>query len=333
MPRTRIRLALLTLLFMGVFPLYGQHLASSRFIGLGGATAFADDLSALDWNPAGLSLVHFWDLSGTSFLTNAAAHMTGTFSLAGAVTRFGPDHALAARVSPGMSLDFVVPSTFMLADSATQLIARFDKEISYTERIAAGYAYRVDDRLAVGMSLHLFGEDVKDVRYALDSNSVLVSTSVESNASALVGDLGLRWEPVPAWVVGGVVKNAFTLAKSDLPEELADYRLDRTAYGRFGLGYSGFSRTLVGLDVDTERRLRAGGEYQLLDNVRVQGSLAADASDGVSAEAASAGVSVSFDQFTVGANYLGFFSRESRSGSADLEAFLAAPVHEIEYNP
>jgi hypothetical protein len=317
---------------MGVLPTYAQHLGSSRFIGLGGAAAFADDLSAIDWNPAGLSLVQYWSLSGTSFMNSTGGQTSGTFSLAGAASRLSENHSVAARFSPGVSLEFIVPSTFTVADSTTQLVARFDKAIEYRERFAAGYAYRFNDRLAAGIAIHDYDENVKDVQYVLDSNSVLVSTIVESHGGSIGGDLGVLWEPLSPWVIGAVVKNAFTLAHSELPEEVRDYALSRRAYGRLGIGYRGLERTLLGLDLDTERRFRLGGEWTASEALRLQGSVYTDASDGFIADAASVGLTYRFNEFTIGANYLGFLHAETHAGSADLEAFLSSPLQEIEYN-
>ena len=118
LPPTRIGLALF-LLSMTTLS-YAQHLSSARAISTGGLTAFAGGIASLDWNPAGLSGINDWELEATNFYSTNVGKGPSLFSAA-IGKRFSDQFAASLRISPGSSLDLIIPSMFTLDDSSRTL--------------------------------------------------------------------------------------------------------------------------------------------------------------------------------------------------------------------
>ncbi len=95
------RLGIAALLFPALAA--SQHLSSARGIGLGAFTASSNDLSSLDWNPAGLVLVKDWQVSATNFLGLASSDRTNglVFHNTGIAKQFLSTNAVGIRYAPG----------------------------------------------------------------------------------------------------------------------------------------------------------------------------------------------------------------------------------------
>jgi hypothetical protein len=309
-----------------------QHLSSARAIGMGGYTAFADGLDALDWNPAGLIGLKDWELEGGNFLSPAATTRSWTFQLAGIGKRFPGIASGAFRISPGISLDFDVPSSFTIEDSSRTVVNRFDKKISYTEPYAFGAAYSFGDAISAGFSIHRFENHVSDTRFAVDSNSVIQSTPIEFSAGAFLGDFGILWTPQADYRVGVVAKHIVQIVESRLPDEEQQYLLTLPRYARAGVGYSGIDRAQLSLDGDTKKQFRVGGEWAGPSGLMIRGGLYLDGSASLSADAITLGIGGSYLPVKIDLSYLKFFSETDRRGSANVSTFQSSDITSVEYN-
>jgi hypothetical protein len=309
-----------------------QHLSSARAIGIGGYTALAGDLNALDWNPAGLAGLVDWQIEAGNFVSPTLSDHTLTAQLAGLGKRFLDNYAAAFRVSPGITLDFTVPSTFTFEDSSRSLTTRFDKKISYSEPYAFGFAVRVPEDLALGLSVHRFENQVSDTRFSVDSNSIIQSTPVEYSAGMFLADIGLSWSPGAGLRFGVVAKNLIQVTGSRLPEDERQYELMLPRYVRFGAGCAVTDGLLVSADGDTKSQFRVGGEWSGPERLLLRGGLYADGSSTLSADAISFGAGGAFGALTLDASYLKFFSETNRKGSAEIGAYQQADIASLEYN-
>ncbi len=311
---------------------YTQHLSSARAIGLGGYTALAGDLNALDWNPAGLTGLNDWQIEAGNFVSPTLSDHTITAQVVGVGKRFVDIYAAGFRVSPGITLDFTVPSTFSFEDSSRSLTTRFDKKISYSEPYAVGFAVRGPEDFAFGLSVHRFENQVSDTRFSVDANSVIQSTPVEYSAGMFLADLGISWSPRPGYRFGAVAKNLVQVIDSRLPEEESQFDLTLPRYVRFGAGYSLMEGLLVSADGDTKKQFRVGGEWSGPWRLLLRGGLYADGSSTLSADALSLGIGGAYGAVSVDASYLKFFSETYRKGSAGISAYQEADIASLEYN-
>ena len=310
---------------------YSQHLSSSRSIGLAAATVYSNDLSSLDWNPAALTHINDWELSVTNYYSPTGSNRSLTLQTLGIGKQLLLSiHAAAFKLSPGSTLDFIVPSTFVLDDSSQSL--QFDKKISYSEEFTLGYAYRLRENLSLGLSLHVFDEKVTDTKYVVDTNFTIKTSLVNYSGNRATIDLGALWSVDETWKVGVVVKNLFNVIEKNLDESVQQYELTTPSVLRVGVGYSGLKNTLIAMDGDTKRQLRAGEEFSLSSSIQLRGGIYLDASSAVTADAIVVGVGTTFQPVHLDVSYLTFFSQGNRRGEADINAFLESGVSNIEFN-
>src|ERR1043166_2771245 len=257
-PPTRIGLAVLCMMMMTRSNSYSQHLSSARAIGMGGYTALSDGVSALDWNPAGLAGISDWEIDAGNFFSPSLSDPSWTAQLGGAGKRFLEDYAAGLRISPGISLEFTIPSVFSLEDSSRSVVNRFDNQVS-------------------------------DPRFSVDSNSVIQSTPVTYSGNTFLADVGVLWSHPAGVRLGLVAKNLFQIVESRLTGDAQQYELTLPRYVRMGLGYEVAEGALESLDGDTRKQFRVGGEWTGPFHVLLRGGLYIDGSASLSADALSVG--------------------------------------------
>ena len=124
-PPTRIWLALEMFLMLFAHPLYSQYFSSSRAQGTGAFTALSENEHSLDWNPAGLAFNRDLEMSFTTF-ASSSTQFNLAFQSASLAYAFAPHQAAAFRVSPGISLEFASPSSFVLQNASQSFNSSFD---------------------------------------------------------------------------------------------------------------------------------------------------------------------------------------------------------------
>ncbi len=331
MPPTRIWLAVM-LMTMMASTLYSQHLSSARATSMGAFTAFAGDINSLDWNPAGLVGIKDWELEATNFYAFTNETRSLSFHTIGIGKYFMNGQAAAFRFSPGLILEFDVPSTFTVGDSSNPLVATFDKKISYDEQYAFGYAFMLENDLALGLSAHFLEEKIADTKYYLDSSAILHSTIQNYSGTSWSFDWGATWFYNREWRIGAVAKNLFRITETPLAEEVRQYSLTTPKFLRFGLLYDGMKEVSFGFDGDTEKRLRLGGEWMPTKELQFRSGLYLDGSEKFSADAIAFGIGATYHIVQLDISYLKFFSQTNRGGTANVDAFQQSGIGNIEYN-
>jgi hypothetical protein len=333
LPRTRIRLAIWMMLLTGMNSLFAQHLSSARTIAIGASTAPTQDLGSLDWNPAALIRVKDWQVMTTNYYSFWGADRSMVLQFAGIGKRFLDNHAAAFRFSPGMTLEFIVPSTITIQDSTSSLITTFDKKIHYQERYALGYAVRPQSEVAIGFSLHFLEEHISDTKYSLDTNSVIRASQVEYNGNVWTMDWGFHWSINPTIMVGVAAKNLFRITEQGLDKSVQELQLRTPKFLVAGIANNIGENFLVAVDVGTNNKLRIGSEWKPASAYFVRGGWYANWDDSFTSEAISIGAGVSFHPLSVDVSYLLFTSGENRQGTADLSRFITHGVSNLDINP
>ncbi len=331
-PLSRILTAFLAMILSATIS-PAQYFSSGKGGALGAYTGVAADLGAIDWNPAGLTSVRDWELSTSNYFLFHAGEQNLTFHHAAAGKRFLPDHAAAVRVSPGIRLDLIVPSTFTVEDSNATIITRFDKQVTYSEQFAIGYAFRAAEGLSLGFSAHFLEEKVTDTEYSIDTNNVITSTPLTSRGNSWAVDWGVMWDPSAHWRVGVSAKTLFRITESTIPEELNSYRLNLPKTLRGGASWSGVPGFLFSADADLEKQVRAGSAWDVTPELNVAAGLFLNGDSRFRAEAFSAGASYTLANVEIGVSGLFFADQANRRGTADLALFTGSDIGGIEYNP
>jgi hypothetical protein len=314
-----------------------QHLSSARGIGLGAFTASSDDLSSLDWNPAGLVLVRDWQVSGTNFLGLAGNDKTNglVFHNTGIAKQFLSTNAVGIRYAPGNISEFIIPSTFTVLDSVTGIQAKVDKQISYAERYALGYGLRFNEDLSFGVSARYREEKITDTQFftVRDTLTYIGTRTVQSSANSWNLDLGLLWQLNARWRLGLVAENLFKLLESEFPEEFSSFTLDAKKAIRTGVSYMPRTDLLLALDASTTGDGAAGYEWNIWDDFKLRQGIIFGKTLTPYINAATVGIG--WDTKTVHADlaYLHFFDQTTHSGSISLNDFTSHSIHDVEFNP
>ncbi|MFI5253173.1 MAG: hypothetical protein ACHQQQ_12175 [Bacteroidota bacterium] len=331
MPPTRIWLAAVMFFMILTRPIYSQHMNSSRGIGIGALTALSDDEHSIDWNPAGLSNIHEWEFSLTSF-TATSSQLNLAFQSAGIGYAFTQDQAAALRISPGIELQFTIPSTFTLQDSLHSLNTTFDKKITYDEAYSGGYAYSVSKQVSVGLSFHAIEQKITDTEYFIDTTGIIRSTLVDYTSRIFTFDMGAAWLITPWLNFGAVVKNAFHISGAGFPESLTEFELAHPAGIRGGLAFGEGDNSHAEIDYDDRRNLRIGGEWNITDVLKGRGGMYIDNSSPTFVDAIGLGVGAELSRVKIDLGYLKFTSQTNRKGSADISLLDQLNVNNLEYN-
>jgi hypothetical protein len=314
-----------------------QHLSSARGIGLGAFTASSNDLSSLDWNPAGLVLVRDWQVSGTNFLGLASSDRTNglVFHNMGIAKQFLSTNAVGIRYAPGNISEFIIPSTFTVLDSITGIQAKVDKQISYAERYALGYGLQFNEDLSFGVSARYREEKVTDTQFftVRDTLTYIGTRTVQSLANSWNLDLGILWQLNPRWRVGVVAENLFKLLESEYPEELSSFTLNAKKAIRTGVSYTPRTDLLLALDASTTGDGAMGYEWNIWEDFKLRQGIIFGKTLTPYINAATLGVG--WDTKTVHADlaYLHFFDRTTHSGSISLNDFTSHSIHDVEFHP
>jgi len=307
----------------------GQHMSSSRGISLGAYTALVNDLSSLDWNPAGLISVRDWEISASNLLAfKPNEGSRGIFQMIGGSKRFLDYHAFSLRYSPGLSMEFVVPSTFRFHNG--QQIS-FDKRISYRESYAFGYAYQMTSTVSLGGSARLRQEFITDTEPFIEQDTIARIRNIDYSAGSWNVDIGMLWMPRSDFSLGLVAKNLFRMSESEFPLDVRSYALRTLKTLRVGMSYRPSSVAIFTLDFDTERQGGLGAEWSLLESLRMRHGTIFGARYSPFFAAISAGLGWTYEALRFDVSYLHFFNRSGRT-TPTVRDFVADGVKDIAFN-
>ncbi len=311
---------------------YAQQLSSARGLAIGASTPLVNDYSAIEWNPAALATLPDWEFGGsTYYLPNAANHPL-TFQQLTVVTRLSERQSAAVRISPGLEASFTIPATFTVRDSMNKLTTRFDEQIYYREWFGAAYAASLRDDFDAGLSMRYVATEIDDINYSLDSSNVLLGTPRTSTASRLTFDVGARWTPNRMWTIAATVKNAFSITQENLPASLENFALELPAFLRAGIGCTGWSDIAIGLEGDTKRRVRFGGEWKPVQRLALRSGIYLDETSPSAIDALGFGIGYEYQNMRFDLGVLRFTAQGLRRGTAEVADFSAAELVDLDYN-
>ena len=331
MANSKLRTAVFLALALAASNLSAQHLSSARGIGLGAYSTLVNDLSALDWNPAGLTFVRDWELFASNHLwVGPATGANGLmFQGAGVTKRFMEQHSVAIRYAPATSLEFTVPSIFKLNSGQD---VSFDKRILYDERYALGYAFKSSETVRIGMSARFLQERVIDTEpFILQDSVVAKIRTVDYSSDSWNVDFGVLWEPERNWRVGVVAKNLFELRESEFPQEIRSFALRTTKTLRAGFAYAPSRPLWLAFDIDTERQTAFGLEWEIDHNLVVRQGTYFGRWFGPFVQAVSAGIGWWNESTRLDISYI-HFNGKGRRSDVRYEDFVSQGVRDIGFN-
>lgn len=311
---------------------YAQHLSNGRGIAIGGYSSLAGGIGGIDWNPAGLLQSKDWELNLSNYATLTGGSTSFSLHSVGVAKRFPGHHAAAIRYAPGKAIVFVVPHNFTVSDTGFSIVTSYDRRIAYEEPYALGYAFGINDAIGLGLTGRFVQEKVSDTQYSLDVAGSIRSQDVDYRGSSWLIDWGLRWMLNDRWTLSLVAKNLFKITESELPQELAEYRLSPKKVLRAGIGFLPGEELQIGFDVDTEKRAAAGLEWSAMNNFFLRGGVYLDGTADSKLEALAGGVGYVYDFLHFNIGYIHFLSQDNRRGLADVTAMVGSTIQDIEFN-
>ncbi|MBI5475957.1 MAG: conjugal transfer protein TraF [Ignavibacteriales bacterium] len=310
-----------------------QHLSSARSVAVGGISSGSVGLGSLDWNPAGISSLKNWELSLSNYANTSNQNSTGMiFNSLIVGKKIFDYHFLAIQYSPGKQLNFVVPSSFSIFDSAgNEITAKFDKEISYRQKYSFGYAYSIKNNLSIGVGARFYDVNISDYRYTIDNANIISSYTEEFTSQLWSIDLGLNTSPLKDWTLGLTIKNLFQFVERELNEDYENYRLKLSKLLRLGLRYSGYDNLKFNLESNSKYYFQTGVEYQAATWLNLCGGIYNYKFKNI--DAISAGVGIEYAPVRFDISYLKYLNNTDRKNIIDINRFKAESFIDIDYTP
>jgi len=326
-------ITILALILAVNFSSDAQHLSSPEAIGLGAYTALARDVSAIDWNPAGLIFIRDWELRFNSYLEFRDGGRQGPFFGNGVIgKRFSDTHAFALRYAPGLTRDFRI-STDVISperglDGTTDLLRQ---QLEYSQVYSAGYAHQFSSTLAAGIAGRYIQQRITDPTVQVNDDTVLLTQEMYDEPIWSF-DAGILYLMRPDLTLGLTAKNLVSVREQSFPEEFSDFSINDRKYLRAGLLYNPFDNYLVVADYDTRNHAQFGQAYQISDFLTIRQGNYLNFERGETFEAISGGVGFHFGTMDIDVSYLRFFDTETRGSATPVRALLSHGVEDIGYN-
>jgi len=300
-------ITILALILAVNFSSDAQHLSSPEAIGLGAYTALARDVSAIDWNPAGLIFIRDWELRFNSYLEFRDGGRQGPFFGNGVIgKRFSDTHAFALRYAPGLTRDFRI-STDVISperglDGTTDLLRQ---QLEYSQVYSAGYAHQFSSTLAAGIAGRYIQQRITDPTVQVNDDTVLLTQEMYDEPIWSF-DAGILYLMRPDLTLGLTAKNLVSVREQSFPEEFSDFSINDRKYLRAGLLYNPFDNYLVVADYDTRNHAQFGQAYQISDFLTIRQGNYLNFERGETFEAISGGVGFHFGTMDIDVSYLRF---------------------------
>lgn len=328
MARSALRVVCCLLLALSINRIDAQHLTSARGIGIGAYTSLVNDLSALDWNPAGLVHVKDWEVMASNYMWMGTSSGV-VFQSMGLSKRFMDRHNSSIRYAPAVSLEFEVPSIFRMEGSGQTF--SFDKKIQYQERYTLGYGFRAAPTVSLGVSARFLQEQVLDTEPYFVQDTVARLRTVNYNADSWNVDFGLLWEPDERWKIGLVSKNLFKITESEFPQAIRSFALRTTKTLRAGVSYALSNSFLLSYDMNTEWQTALGWEWKLSDQFSLRQGTYIGGPIGPFVQAISTGIGWRNETTRIDLSYIRFSTQANRS-TIRFDDFVSQGVRDISFN-
>jgi len=329
MPLSR-SVALLVLLGATGSTACAQAIFAPRASALGAYAALVQDVRGFTANPAGLTGMKDWDLYTTTY--TAAGTGGFVFSGFGIGKRFLGFNAVAFQYSPGITLDVDQRAAFRISG----LSIATDRQISYSEPVAAAYACRVSDRLSFGVQARMQTEKITDPEYRLqqfDTLNAIVPSLQVYHHDVWFGDLGGSWKPAENVSLSAVVRGLVRFTSRGIPAAYDTLTLPLTRSLEVGASWSPAPAFQIGFQGSTARRGAAGAEWSPWTDLSLRCGLHADGDIAPFIDALSVGVGYRYLLFEADASYVRFTNQSERGGTVGSGAFDPGRIHDLGMNP
>ncbi len=316
------------------FVTQAQHVSSPKAIGLGAYTAMARDVSAIDWNPAGLIFIRDWELRINSFVEfRRDGGQRGPFFGDSAIgKRFSDTHAFAMRYAPGLTREFRIATDVISPESGldgTRDLLR--QQLEYSQVYSAGYAHLVSPSIAVGVTGRFIQQRITDPTVHINGDTVLVSQNLYDEPIWSL-DAGLLYMMRSDLTMGLTAKNFISLKEQSFPDDFSHFSINDRKYLRAGLLYLPYTNYFVVADYDTRNHAQFGHAFQVNDFLTIRQGNFLNFERGETFEAVSGGIGLNFGTMDIDVSYLYFFDKSTRGRGTPARAFLSTGIEDIGYN-
>ncbi len=299
---------------------YGQSLLSARSMSLGAYGASVNDSRSFQSNPAGIVGMRDWEVTSSTYTgTSNAGFVFQNLTIG---KRFFDSEALAIAYTPGLLLEFALPSIITTGDSGS-----IQQKISYHESFSFAYAHRFSGEFSLGVLGRLVQENVNDTKYELVQQGLII-TPRSNEAMSMAFDMGFLWNVSPS-VGFGLVGRNLLVAEGKLPDEVQDFGLPFKRSLEFSTRWRLGQSSLVA-SVSTLRSGSLGMEVEPGKKFAFRGSLFfnKDESPKIFALAVGAGWGYQFLEADVA--YIRFFGNGSHSGTGSVESFDVSTISALD---
>jgi hypothetical protein len=309
-----------------------QHLSSPHAVAMGAFTAVGREVSAIDWNPAGLTYIRDWELRFTSYMEyRGSPEGSGPyFSDMMIGKRLYDTHALAFRYAPGVNRQFLVATDIISPDFARGSFDILRREVEYTHLYSIGYARSVSPLVSVGVAGHFTDQRFSDPEVVY-GDTVRIQQNVYSEPLWTL-DAGLLYAMRPDLTLGLTVKNLLAVREESFPAAYRDFSMKADTYLRAGAMYSPLTGYTLAVDLDTRGRSQFGHAVQLFEKLSVRQGNYFNFDFGNGFEAISGGVGLQLGTVQIDASYLHFFDTKNRGRGASVSSLVEHGLEDLGYN-
>ena len=310
-----------------------QAIFSPRASALGAYSALVRDARGFTANPAGLVGMKDWDMYTGTYRSTSTSGEGFVFSGFGIGKRFFGTSALAFQYTPGTSLDVMQPATFTIAG----LSIAADRQISYSEPVAAAYAYRVSDQLSLGVQARMQTETISEPEFSLrpinDSLNAVVPVQQEYSRSTWFTDISALWKPAENISLSALWQGLLRFNGSGIPSTFDAYTLPRKRSLDIGAAWSITPALTIAGEGSTLKRGSCGVEWIPAFNLAIRAGLYGDGNESRFIDALGVGLGWSYLFFEADASYLRFTDQSTRRGTIGVATFDPSGISDLAMNP
>ena len=325
------------ILSMTVSTACAQAVFSPRASALGAYSPLVRDVRGFTANPAGLVGMKDWDIYTSTYKLTSLSGEGFVFSGFGIGKRFFGSHALAFQYTPGTSLDVIEPARSTIAG----LNFASNSQFSYAEPVAAAYAYRITDRLSVGIQARMVTEKVVDLGFSQhrinDSLNAIVPVQQQYSRSTWFSDIGALWRPAEnvslsaRW--SGFLRSTSRGFPSDSALSFDSVALPRERFLVLGSAWNVTPSLTIAAEGSTDSRGSLGIEWMPGYNIAVRGGLYADGGATPFIDAVAVGVGWSYLFLEADASYIRFTNQSGRRGTTSVPSFSPSGIKDLGFSP
>ncbi|HTY59846.1 MAG TPA: hypothetical protein VMF59_13565 [Bacteroidota bacterium] len=311
-----------------------QAIFSPRASALGAYGPLVRDARGFTANPSGLVGMKDWDIYTSTYTAPSISGGGLVFSGFGIGKRFFANNALAFQYTPGTSLDVIEPAHFTIAG----LSISTDREETYTEPLAAAYAYRFSEKFSAGIQARLRTEKITETVFSPlpdinDSLNAVVPVQQQYTRSTWFADIGVLWKPVEALSLSALGRGLVQANGSGIPSTYDSYTLPRERFLEVGAAWSVTPFLTFAAQGSTDRRGSLGVEWAPGLNIAARGGLYADGAGSPFIDAVGIGIGWSYLFLEADASYIRFTNQSGRKGAVNVPSFDPSGIKDIGMSP